>query len=583
MMSDNKDNKIYEVSSASSGEGVAEHIELNPKKVKFKWRVVDTFSPPEIYNWTLFFTVFIFGVLGAARGFDEGCVAGLIYQTSFKKTFGLSDPNKSKEEIANLKSNITSMVQLGSIGGALLASYTVDRLGRVLALQEVCVIWVIGAAIQISSTSVGQLYAGRFIEGLAVGQTTTIGPTFMSEVSPPAYRGLFNCMFAGAVYFGVFISYGANYGSATHMSPLSNSQWIVPTSIKIVLAGLVFIGSFFCYESPRWLMKVGKNEKALKNLSKLRHLPEDHPYIISEIADVEEQILLEREANDNYPIWKKFRDLVTVKSIRYRFFAIGCMAQVLGQWSGANAVTIYSSQLFGLVGYKGVNVLKMMTFFGFVKFFSAYFSAFFLIDFLGRRRALYCGIVVQGISILIFAIFLNIVPQAEIVGTVLTKSQFAAAQLATAALFMSGVGWTMGFNSVQYLLGSEIFPLGMRSFAQSIIMVLHFTNQYGNSKAMPLMMIALKPYGSFYLFTVVCLLSICWVWFFIPEISGRSLESMEEIFNLPWYLIGRRGAELCLDRSEVNRIAHTAPGGLFEEQKATLEQVEHVSENASVV
>lgn len=525
----------------------------------------------------------VFGILGAARGTDEGTVAGAMHQPSFKHLFGLSDKSKSEHEIADLKSNIAAMVQLGSVGGAILAMYTVDKLGRVRAVQQVCVIWIIGAIIQMTSRNVGQLYAGRLIEGFAIGQTTTIGPTYMSEVAPPAYRGLFGCLFSGAVYLGIFLSYSVNYATAKHMSGSTNSQWMIPLCLKFIFSGFVFIGSLFSYESPRWLLKVGKNDRALKSLCKLRQLPPDHPYIVGEINDINEQVFAEREATSNYSVWQKFRDLVTVKSISYRFFVIGFMSQLLGQWSGANAITIYAGDLFSYAGIKGVEVMKMTVILGVIKFCSAYFSAFFIIDFLGRRKALYIGITIQMISILFFAIFLQIVPHATEEGWTLSPSEKAASKAAMAALYISGIGWTMGFNSVQYLLGSEIFPLKLRSFGQSLIMVFHFANQYGNSKAVPKMLISLKKYGAFYFFTVVCAMSLFWSWFFIPEISGRSLESMEEVFNLPWYLVGRKGAILCPDTSAVGKITHLADRGSVEilEDLERQKGEEELLENAS--
>ncbi|KSA03142.1 uncharacterized protein AC631_01155, partial [Debaryomyces fabryi] len=426
---------------------------------KFRWKVQDDHAPPEIYNWTLFLSVFVFGVLGSARGYDEGSISGSVAQVSFKNFFGLNDPNKSEHDVANLKSNITSMVQLGSIGGSIIAMFVVDRFGRIRSLQAACVVWIAAAIIQITSKNVGQLYAGRLIEGLAIGQTTTIGPTYMSEVAPRAIRGLCGCVFAGAVYFGIMMAYFAHYGCALHISDTTNRQWIIPTSMKIPLAALILIGSFiFCVESPRWLLKVNQPDKAAKNLSKLRNLPADHPYVLGEISDINEQILTEKEATAGNNFFQLCKDILCVKSIRYRFFAVSCLTQVLGQWSGANAVTIYSPELFALIGAVGVEKLKMTAILGVVKFISAYLSAFFIIDFLGRRKALYIGITIQLLSILYFAIFLTIVPEASEEAD-LTGSKARAGKGAMAALYMSGVGWTMGFNSIQYLLGSEIFPL----------------------------------------------------------------------------------------------------------------------------
>lgn len=105
---------------------------------KFRWNRKEDGSPKEIYNRSLYLSVLIFGVLGCARGYDEGNISGSIAQKSFNDFFGLSDTSKTEDERANLKSNITAMVQLGSKGGILIAMFSVDGLGRVRALQCMC-------------------------------------------------------------------------------------------------------------------------------------------------------------------------------------------------------------------------------------------------------------------------------------------------------------------------------------------------------------------------------------------------------------------------------------------------------------
>lgn len=573
--------KKYSEEIVSLPDQEKQKVETTKKKKQFRWRVDDAGSPKEIYNWTLYLSVFVFGILGAARGLDEGCISGSVAQDSFKQQFGLADKTKTKNQLADLKSNIAAMVQLGSVGGAMLAMYTVDKLGRVNALREMCGIWILGAVIQITSKKVGQLYVGRLIEGFAIGQTTTIGPTYLSEVAPRQIRGLCGCIFAGAVYLGIMLMYFCHYGTALHISPTSRSHWVIPTSLKLVFAGGIFAMTFFwTVESPRWLVKVGKQEKAVKALAKLRGLPEDHPFVIGEISDINELIMNEREAVKGVNLAVLFKEFLFKKANRYRFFVVSAGAQLLGQWSGANAVTIYAPELFAVAGITGKERLKMTAVLGVVKFTSAYLSAFFIIDFLGRRAALYMGITLQFVCELYFAIFLHVVPEAQHMGGDIRGSKKAASKGALAALFLSGCGWTMGFNSVQYLLGSEIFPLNIRSFAQSMVMVLHFANQYGNSKALPKMMLAMEPYGAFYLFSGVLGVSLFWAWFFVPEVAGRSLESMEEIFNLPWYLVGRKGPELCPDHSELNKLHVDKDGHVEydENVKPTQEYVENVSD-----
>jgi hypothetical protein len=75
-------------------------------------------------------------------------------------------------------------------------------------------------------------------------------------------------------------------------------------------------------------------------------------------------------------------------------------------------------------------------------------------------------------------------------------------------------------------------------------MTFHFVNQYGNSKAVPLMFLSMTTGGTMMFFASVTLIGLAWVYFFLPETSGRSLEALDEMFNLPWHLIGRKGAAL---------------------------------------
>nr|POE54234.1 quinate permease [Quercus suber] len=97
---------------------------------------------------------------------------------------------------------------------------------------------------------------------------------------------------------------------------------------------------------------------------------------------------------------------------------------------------------------------------------------------------------------------------------------------------------------MQYLINSEIYPLGLRALGGSISMTFHFANQYGNSKAVPTMFIDLTTGGTMFFFSAVTLLGLAWVWFFLPELSGKSLEAVDAIFELPWYTIGRKGKSL---------------------------------------
>jgi MFS family permease len=119
---------------------------------------------------------------------------------------------------------------------------------------------------------------------------------------------------------------------------------------------------------------------------------------------------------------------------------------------------------------------------GVVKFVSAITCALFLVDFLGRKRALSIGILIQLVSMLYMAIFLFVDSSVTDKSIPQSPSQKHAAMGAIVMMYFSGVGWALGWNSLQYLINSEIYPLRLRALGGSFAMTFHFVNQYGNSK-----------------------------------------------------------------------------------------------------
>ncbi|KAF1947496.1 MFS quinate transporter-like protein [Clathrospora elynae] len=543
------------------------------------WRENLKDTPKESLNWRLWFGVLVFGLMGAARGIDEGLIGTTAELIPFQKKFGLKDPNKSAHDKAELLSNITSMVQMGSILGALIAFFITDKIGRLWATRQLCVVWIIGISIFLASSatgSIGQIYAGRFIAGIGIGQTTVVAPTYLAETAPRAIRGLCVCAFAGSVYLGIMLAYFASWGSSIHISSATDAQWLVPNSMHLMFAGVIFALSFFARESPRWLIKVGRHQEALDNLSRLRQLPVDHPYVTSEIIDINDQLNREREATMGTSWLGPIRELFSSKANLYRI-QLSVMSQLLSQWSGANSITIYAPQYFAMMGTTGQNEKLFATcVFGVVKFISSMLCAFFLIDFIGRKRSLSLGISLQLGAMLYMAIFLLVDRGVADKSVPQTTSQKQAAKGAIAMIYISGFGWALGWNSIQYLINSEIYPLRLRALGGSIAMTFHFVNQYGNSKAVPLMFLSITNGGTMLFFSCVTAIGLVWVFFFLPETSGKSLESLDAMFSLPWHLIGRKGAELTRGTGGISEMLDTAG------EKAATAEMEHIEDKSGV-
>lgn len=75
-------------------------------------------EPSEIFNWRLLFAVLSFGLVGAARGIDQGLISGAFNSENFQKSIHLD--SYSDVEQTNIKGNVSAMVQIGSVAGALL-------------------------------------------------------------------------------------------------------------------------------------------------------------------------------------------------------------------------------------------------------------------------------------------------------------------------------------------------------------------------------------------------------------------------------------------------------------------------------
>lgn len=510
-------------------------------------------DPKEVLNWRLWFAVFSFGIMGAARGIDEGLISGTLSKPSFKHLIGLD--NLEETELANVEGNISAMVQIGSVAGAALAFILCDRIGRLWATRQLCIIWILGVVIFLTNGGrIGQVYAGRFISGLGIGQTTVIAPVYLSEVAPKSIRGLCTCAFSGSVYLGIMLAYFASWGSSLHIDKQSSNSWVVPTTIHVMFAGIIFILSWFNYESPRYLVKIGQDDKATSNLARIRGLPVDSDYVVKEISEIQQQLLEEQEATLGQGWTGYLKEMFLMPNNFYRIY-LGLGSQLLSQWSGAQSITIYAPRFFALLGTKGQNEKLFATaIFGVVKFVAAIICALFLVDVIGRKRSLGIGIGLQALSMCYIAAFLTAVPQlAE--GEEFTSSQQHAATGAIVMIYISGFGWAMGWNSMQYLLNAEIYPLRIRAISSSMVMCFHFVNQYGNSRAVPNMLLptsdhGLGPSGTFWLFTIITIIGGVWAWFFIPETAGRSLESMDRLFTLKWYQIGRFGTRDAEDRQE---------------------------------
>ncbi|KAH4303226.1 hypothetical protein HBH64_071890 [Parastagonospora nodorum] len=491
--------------------------------------------PPEIFNVWLFFCTAVWSFSGVAKGFDEGNIASIVTQKTFKKRFGVD--HETEAQYANTKGWLVSIATAGAVFGCLACINLVQLWGRKKTMLVFTIIYIAGIFGQaFPNGSLSAMYASRFIAGIGIGTTTVIPSIYITEIAPRSIRGLLTLQYACCQQLGVVFGFFFNYGITKHHAG-TELQWQLPTALQIVPAIIWGIGIMFTPESPRFLLSKNKPTEALRVLSNFRKLPETHPYVQEEFNGIERQLNAEIEAVSGATTWDLLKETFTVTEYRRRFVLM-FSCHLFGQWSGANAITQYSPSIFGYLGIEGEEARFLATgLYAIVKFVSVLIFSIFVIDFIGRRRSLMLGITLQILTLSFVGAYLGVTNGDTAAQIKASASATAASKASIVAIFIHAVAWSIGWFSIPYLVSAEVFPIRIRSLNVSILMAFHWLFYFGCSRAMPSLLAATDRYGAFAFFACMCCFSLLYVFFALPETAGRSLESMDKLFERSWYTV----------------------------------------------
>jgi MFS family permease len=210
----------------------------------------------------------------------------------------------------------------------------------------------------VTPNELSYIYAGRVLTGIGCGAVTATVPSYIAELSISSIRGILTGLFELAYQTGSLIGFWINFGINQNMSTNSAASWRLPMGFQLVPAVPLLIGGFFIHESPLWLMRKGKEDKATKALVELRKLPADHECkftpqtlwslgrILTGFTDVQEELVmlrarLEEEAavasgygSGSYALFRGAMHEFAQKGMRIRVVVITC-AFTLQNLSGA--------------------------------------------------------------------------------------------------------------------------------------------------------------------------------------------------------------------------------------------------------
>ena len=441
---------------------------------------------------------------------------------SFTEEFKFS--TYSASDLALLQANIVSLYQAGAFFGSLFAYGTSYFLGRRKSLLLFISVFVLGAGVMLAANGergLGPILAGRVLAGIGVGGASNMVPIYISELAPPAVRGRLVGIYELGWQIGGLVGFWINYGVNTTLAP-SHSQWLIPFAVQLIPAGLLLIGGLWIPESPRWLFSKGKRDQGMKVLCWMRKLEPTDIYIIEEVQFIEEDLeRYRREVGAGF--WKPFQSLKQPK-IQWRFF-LGSMLFLWQNGSGINSINYYSPTVFKSLGITGTNTSFFTTgLFGVVKTVLTVVWLLFLIDHVGRRRMLFIGAIGGSLCMWFIGGYLKVAGSSN--NGTLTPGGIAAIFF----FYLWTAFYTPSWNGTPWVINSEMFDQNTRSLGQASAAASNWLYNFLISRFTPQMFLTMG-YGVYFFFASLMILSVPFVYFFIPETKSIPLEAMDRLFQ----------------------------------------------------
>ncbi|MFC3997472.1 sugar porter family MFS transporter [Nocardiopsis sediminis] len=401
---------------------------------------------------------------------------------------------------------------LGSAVGAAIAGGLADRIGRIRVTRIAGVLFAVSAIGSALPFAIWDLALWRVVGGIAIGIASVIAPTYIAEVSPPAYRGRLASLQQLAIVLGIALSQLVNFaiasaanGSATNdLGPLSAWQWMLGAAV--VPAALYIALSFTIPESPRHLVRVGRTDQARRVLAEV------------EGGDVDRRIREIREAlgSEVRPRLGDLRGRWGLLPIVWIGMALSAFQQLVG----INVIFYYSSSLWQSVGVDESNSLLLSLFTSIVNIVGT-FIAIGLVDRIGRRPLLLVGSGGMAVALAVTGFAFS---HARVVGAQASLSfGWGAVALTSASLFV--LFFALSWGVVTWVLLGEMFPLRIRAAAMAVATATQWIANWLVTVTFP----ALRDWslsGAYGIYTLFAVLSFVFVWRFISETKGRTLESM---------------------------------------------------------
>lgn len=506
----------------AEGSGKTAENEGATAKVVANAELFAAIQESEIPRWSkssmqLYFFFFIAFCCSCANGYDGSLMSAILAMKHFQSTFG-----------SGLVGQKTSLLSaLYSVGGIIafpVAPIVSDKYGRRMGMFSGGVIIIIGAILTSTSTTVAQFVVGRLVLGFGIMFMTVAAPAYAIEISPPHWRGratgFYNCGWFGGSIPAALVTYGCQYIN-------SDISWKLPLILQCFTCLLVIIAVWYIPESPRYLVSVGEEDKALDFFAKYHgNGNRDARLVLLEMEEIRENLRNDRAYGKNPWDW---RPLFSSSNSRWRTLQ-AIMMGVFGQFTG-NGLNYYNTDIFQQLGQDstqqqlGYNILSSVL--GAI----GGLAGVSLSDRMPRRKVLVWGTLASALVLAVNAGLANAIAndQAAHHGSITNLNN---AREALAFYFLFQVVYAFAYTPLQGVVPAEALDTTLRAKGLAayglVVNVFGFINLYAGPIAL-----ANIQYKYIYVFVGWDLVEAFLWWLLGVEAQGRSLEELEWVYNQP--------------------------------------------------
>lgn len=446
----------------------------------------------------------------------------------FINRFGELGPDGKMFLSSSRQSIITSLLSAGTFVGALAQAFTSDRFGRRGSILIWAAIFTIGVAIQTGTEfSLVQITVGRFVAGLGVGALSAIVPLYNGETAPKALRGTLLVLYQLQIIVGLFLSYV--FDLATHH--LQNSaSWRVPVGLQLVWGLILLSGIFFLPESPRHLLGTGKADEARKVIAELNGVPEDDALVEETLEELDFGIRAENEGGK-----ATWAECFSTRNNLWKRTGNGMMLQFIQQLNGQNFYYYYGDTFFQSAGTE-LSPYVIQVILGAVSVVGT-IPALHLIETWGRRRSLLTGALLEaGCSIIAGLVgHYTLAPAGTPKADLTSRNRQGGDTLITFAV-LHVFSFSIFWGPTPWVYLGESFPLRVRPKSIALGSATNWLWNFLLSFFAPRIAEDIGPLILLIFFGML-LFGYVYVYLFIPETRGLSLEEVDEMYRSgvkPW-------------------------------------------------